>query len=58
LLGEVPYRINVDLQLIALSSVAGVDLRSHALGNKYVKDQIGAVSPAMSRLTPVKGTGN
>jgi hypothetical protein len=56
--GEVPYRLNVVTGNIALSSIAGSALQALALGNKYVKDQIGAVSPAMSRLTPVNGTGN
>ena len=30
--GEVPYRLNVDFELIALSSVAGMALQAYALG--------------------------
>ena len=35
LLGEVPYRLNVDFELIALSSVADMVLQTYALG-KFV----------------------
>jgi len=30
--GEVPYRLNVDFELIALSSVADMALQAYALG--------------------------
>jgi hypothetical protein len=33
--GEVPYRLNVDFELIALSSVADMVLQTYALG-KFV----------------------